>query len=398
VLVANGIAPSRLTALMVGAAEPAVQIVSYIDADHDVDIASETPSDLLVLVSAGYSQRSISLIENAVLRRPDRPVVVLCSGSPNGYVRQVFQAGADDIVMLPDPGSREANEATAEQIRFALQKALARRRGMSSSGRGPSGELVCVLGPKGGAGKTLTSTNLAVTLANEGHAVVLVDLDLQFGDVGLALGLDPERTIYDLATSSGSLDEEKLDAYLTRHESGVRALLAPVRPDQAASVAVDFLRELFTMLRATHDYVVVDTPPGFTPDVIAAIDASSHALIVCTLDSLSLKNTRLGLEALQLMGYDEGHVRVVLNRADSRIGITEEDVAAILGREPDVQVPSLREIAMSLSNGTPIAAAGQPAGAARSFEALAGLIAGKQSGATAPTGAEPRRRLLRRRG
>jgi pilus assembly protein CpaE len=397
-VVALGANAEREAAAAWLAAEPAVQIVGFVDQEQDHDTAVETPSDLLVLVSAGYSQRSLSLIENAVLRRPDRPVVVLCSGSPNGYVRQVFQAGADDIVMLPDPDSDAAQGATAEQIRFALQKALARRRGLSSSGRGPSGELVCVLGPKGGAGKTLTSTNLAVGLAKEGHAVVLVDLDLQFGDVGLALGLDPERTIYDLATSSGSLDEEKLDAYLARHESGVHALLAPVRPDQAAAIKVDYLRELFTMLRATHDYVVVDTPPGFTADVIAAIDASSHLLMVCTLDSLSLKNTRLGLETLQLMGYDEARIRLVLNRADSRIGISAEDVTTILGRDPDVLVPSQREIAMSLSNGTPIAAAGHPAAAARAFGALAGLIAGQQDGSAASAAAEPRRRLLRRRG
>jgi pilus assembly protein CpaE len=378
------------------ASEPAVQIVGFVDElERDFDTAVETVADLLVVVCAGYSERSLSLIESAVSRQPGRPVVVLCAGSPNGFVRQVFQAGADDIVMLPDTGSGEAREATAEQIRFALQKVIARRQGMSATGRG--GELICILGPKGGAGKTLTATNLAVSLANQGHSTVIVDLDLQFGDVGLALGLKPERTIYDLATSSGSLDQEKLDSYLGRHDSGARVLLAPVRPDQAAAVKVEFLREVLTMLRATHDYVVVDTPPGFTPDVIAAIDASTHLFLVCSLDSLSLKNTRLGLETLHLMGYDEARIRIVLNRADSRIGISGDEVAGVLGREPDIQVPSLRDIAVSLSNGTPIASVGRPAAAARPFGALAAIVASPANGAQPPNSAGSRRRRFRRR-
>jgi len=311
-------------------------------------------------------------------------------------VRRVFEAGAEDIVMLPAAYSAAGGGATSEQIRFALQKAIARRNGASAARR-TTGELICVLGPKGGTGKTLTSTNLAVSLAEEGHSTVVVDLDLQFGDVGLALGLDPDRTIYDLATSSGSLDDEKLDAYLATHPSGARALLSPARPDQAAAISVDFLREIFTMLRTGFEYVIVDTPPGFTPEVIASIDSSSYACIVCTLDSLSLKNTRLGLETLALMGYDADRTRLVLNRANSRLGLSGDDVVAILGREPDVHVPSHRDIARSLSEGTPIAAVAHGSEAARAFAELADTFGNHRNGADADH-ARPRRRLLRRRG
>ncbi len=135
--------------------------------------------------------------------------------------------------------------------------------------------MITVLGPKGGAGKTLVSCNLGVALAEAGHRVVLLDLDLQFGDVGLALGVPPGKTIYELVMSGGSLDAEKLSAYLATHESGLRVLLAPSRPDQASAVSVGFLRELFDVLRASADFVIVDTPPGFTPEVIAAIDAAT---------------------------------------------------------------------------------------------------------------------------
>jgi pilus assembly protein CpaE len=200
---------------------------------------------------------------------------------------------------------------------------------------------------------------------------VLVDLDLQFGDIGLALGLRPDKTIYDLARSAGSLDAEKLDAYLVRHASGLKVLLAPTRPDQASAVTVDFLRDVFTTLRSVADYVVVDTPPGFTPEVIAAIDASSHVCMVGMLDSLSLKNTKLGLETLELMGYETGRISLLLNRADTRVGITHEDVEAIIGRAPDVLVPSDRQIPISVNDGIPIVARDERSDPARAFRKLA---------------------------
>jgi len=324
----------------------------------------ETTPDLLVVVCSGYSDRALYFIDSAVKDRPDRPVVVLTTGSPNGFVRRVFESGADDILTLPEPPDR---------ISFALEKAVARRRGAAIASGIALAPMICILGPKGGTGKTLVATNLTVALASAGHKAALVDLDLQFGDVGLALGMRPDKTIYDLARSGGSLDEEKLDAYLVKHSSGARILLAPTRPDHASAVAVDFLRDVFSNLRAMNDYVIVDTPPGFTPEVIAAIDSSTHVCIVGMLDSLSLKNTKLGLETLELMGYDPGRISLVLNRADTRVGITQEDVEAIIGRTPDILVPSDRQIPISVNDGVPIVLLEERSETARAFRTMADL-------------------------
>ena len=276
----------------------------------------ETPTDLLVVACNGFSDKALYLIDGAVKQRPERPVVVLYTGSPNGFVRRVFDVGADDIISLPaDPRTCSSRSRRSWHV-----GAAARREGIATA------PLICVLGPKGGTGKTLTTCNLAVSLAALGQRVAIVDLDLQFGDVSLSLGISPDKTIYDLAKSGGSLDFEKLDGYLMTHSSGVRLLAAPTRPDHAASITVEFLRDVYAVLRASFDFVIVDTPPGFTPEVIASIDSSTQVCMIGMLDSLSLKNTKLGLETLNLMGYDRGRVKMVLNRADSRVGITREDV------------------------------------------------------------------------
>ena len=322
----------------------------------------ETATDLVVVATAGYSDRALYFIEGAVRETPGRPIVVLCDGSANGFVRRVFEIGADDIIRLPQ---------TSDEVYFALQKAVARKQGAAMASGASLAPLICVLGPKGGTGKTLTTSNLGVALAQAGHRVAAVDLDLQFGDLGLALGMTPERTIFDLTKSGGSIDGEKLGAYLVKHESGLDLLLAPSRPDQAAVITVELIREIYSALRSTHEFVLVDTPPGFTPEVISSIDSSSDIVIVGMLDALSLKNTKLGLETLDLMGYDPSQVKVVLNRADSRVGVTPDDVEAVLGRRPDLLVPSDREIPRALNAGAPIVMAKPDSDASRAFNRLA---------------------------
>jgi pilus assembly protein CpaE len=362
---------------------PEVDVVALIPGlSQSWEALQGTSSDVL-LVCTQDSEESVSFVRAAVTERPGRPVVALFDGSPNGFVSRLFEAGADDLVSIPPETNGDAanaevlrsarDRALSHDVLFALQKAMARRQ-TASAAKTDHARLITVLGPKGGVGKTLTTASLAVSLAAVGHRVVVVDLDLQFGDVGLALGLAPGKTIDQLASSGGSLDAEKAEDYLVTHEqSGARVLLAPTRPDHASLVSVEFLRDVYEVLTTSHDYVIVDTPPGFTPEVITSIDVSTDACMIGMLDSLSLKNTKLGLETLDLMGYDPANIRLVLNRADSRVGITRDDVHAIVGRPPDVLVPSHRDIPRSVNMGVPLVLSDPKSEAARSFRQLAGL-------------------------
>lgn len=349
--------------------------------DHDA---------VLVAADGTDSRATVNLVREATADGSARPVLVLSTSRPNGMVTDVLAAGADDVLVLEDA------DRAGSDISFALQKALARRTSHAPA-QAPAdvAQVVCVLGPKGGIGKTLTSANLGVALAQSDKRTFIVDLDLQFGDLGLALGLKPTRTLYDLATAGGSLDAEKVAAFAARHASGAHVLLAPVRPDQASAVTPEFLRELYSILREAADVVVVDTPPGFSPEVITTIDASSHVCMLGMLDAPSLKNAKLGLETLEMMGYPRDRVRIVLNRADSHVGITHADVVSVLGRAPDVLVPSHRDVVRSINAGEPLVMAKARTEAGKAFRALADLLIAESAPRTDGRGGRSGRRLRR---
>jgi pilus assembly protein CpaE len=374
-----------------------LRVLDYVDLGR-LAPEDDGAGDVLIVACVDYTADVGESLAAAVRHHPARPVVLLCPVGSNGYVDEAFGAGVDDIVALPTNGSAEAAGAMSRQVVFTVEKAVARKKG-SAVTTTQLGMMISVLGLKGGSGKTLTATNLAVALADAGHRVTIVDIDLQFGDVGLALGLSPERTIFDLISSGGSLDAEKVEDFLAVHPSGARALLAPTRPDQAGVVNSDFLRDVYAVLREANDFVIIDTPPSFTPEVIAAVDGSTEVCMVAMLDSLSLKNAKLGLETLERMNFDMDAVRLVLNRADTNVGIAREDVPAIMGTEPQILVPSDRGVTRSINRGEPIVLENRRSDAAKAFCGLAQLYIEESRVAAGiqETPTKPRRRLFRRR-
>jgi pilus assembly protein CpaE len=374
----NGTKPQALVVLDDRVDRAVVETLVTADArlgvQEFVELRSHRPQedgagDVVLVACAEFTREVDEYVRTATRLHPARPLVLVCTRAPNGHLRDVMAAGAEDIVTIPPGAGIDGARAMSDHLLFAVHKALTRRQPASETKLAP---MVCVLGLKGGSGKTLTAGNLAVALAETGARVAVVDLDLQFGDVGLMLGLTPERTVYDLVSAGGSLDAEKLGDFLAVHGSGVRALLAPTVPDQAGAVSAGFLKGVYSLLRETHDFVIVDTPPSFTPEVIGAVDSSTDVCLVAALDALSLKNSKLGLETLERMGY-RGTVRLLLNRADSHVGIAPADVTAILGRAPDVLVPSDRNVTRAVNQGEPMVSLHRGSAAAGAYRELAAL-------------------------
>lgn len=324
--------------------------------------------DAAVVVCQTDSGAAIDLIEHSIRTRPDRPVVVACTGSPNGYLRRLFAAGAEDVVIVTAGGTPGA------ETYMALHKAIA-RRSTAHGTPGGAGEIITTICPKGGAGKTVVSTNLAASLAAEGARTVIVDLDLEDGDVGLALGLRPDRTIHDLVAAGGSLDADKVVDFCMEHKSGLRALLAPTAPERAKAITPTFVRDVLGVLRSRFDAVVVDTPGAYSPVVEVALDASSVVIVVATLDAPGLKSAKIALERVVAVGHNPDQVRLVLNRSDASVGITHADVVSVLGAAPDILVPSTREVVRSLNAGEPIVLSAKRTEASKALRALGTLVA-----------------------
>ncbi len=220
----------------------------------------------------------------------------------------------------------------------------------------PLGKVVTVFSAKGGCGKTTISTNLGAALADKGRrSVVVVDLDLAFGDVAIALQLFPTHTIADaVPLGEENLDFGGLQALLTPHSPGLTTLVAPVEPGAADTIPASLVTRIIEVLRENFDFVVIDTPPAFDDQVLAAFDLSDAVVLLATLDIPALKNLKLTLETLDLLNYPRDRWKIVLNRSDSKVGLAIGEVEKTLRTSITAQIPSSRDVPASINRGVPI--------------------------------------------
>lgn len=216
-------------------------------------------------------------------------------------------------------------------------------------------KVITVFSSKGGCGKSFVSSNLAVALAQRTkEKVAMVDLDLQFGDLAIMLQLFPARTIFDAAQNLDRLDAEAIQGYLTPHRSNVSLLAAPLEPGLSETISADAVGKIVHLLKENFKYVVIDCPPSFTDHVLAALDESDECVLMTSMDVPSIKNMKLSLQTLQLLGFGRDRIRLVLNRADSRVGLTVQAVEKTLGTNVDVSIPSSRDVSISINRGSPL--------------------------------------------
>ncbi len=307
------------------------------------------------------------------------PIILLASGGSSALLEEALEADVADVLLLPQ---------LTDNVVFSVRKAS--HSGRRAQGKTtPHGRLVTVFSPKGGTGKTVLATNLAASLAKHwGKRALLLDLDLQFGDAAIMLGMEPEKTIYDLVVAPGELDSEKLAGYTTRHSCGLDILPAPMRPEDAELVTEAKLARLLEVARESYDVIIVDTSPFFHGPMLATLDRTDELLLLCGLDVPTIKNVRLSLQTLELLSFPQDRIRVVLNRANSKVGMKKKEVEAALELKVRFEVPSDRAVPLSVNRGTPAVLSEAKADFSRAVREMAKDLV------TAQAAAKERRRFL----
>ena len=297
--------------------------------------------DVVLLVQGEQAEPREAL---ATLREHSLVPVILATAVPSAeLVNWALDAGIADVLPLPAP---------PEGLHFAIEKAARAAAQRAGAGRG---RVITVFSPKGGSGKSVVSTNLAVASAlHTSSRTLLIDLDLQFGDAAIMLGLAPANTLHELIGTPATLDAEKLQVYTERHASGVDVLPAPLRPEDAELITEDAIRALLAVARAAYDVVVIDTAPFFYGPMLATLDETDQLLLVCNPDVPTLKNVRLTLQTLGMLAFPDDRLRVVLNRASSSAGIDRADVEAALGRGIDVVLPLDPAVPLAVNRAEPV--------------------------------------------
>lgn len=360
-------------------------------ADEHVDLP---PHDLVVIGPDIDLSLALDLAASERVARPVVGVVLVRRRVDTTVLSQALRAGVREVV--PDGNFKMLQEACLRSRSLSHEIA-----GRTVESEHVAGQVFTVFAAKGGCGKTTIATNMAAALAAGGkRRVCLVDVDLAFGDVGVSLRLQPTHTIADALGFNGMLDEGLVRNLLTPHSTGLDVVLAPLHPGDAETISGELVGDLLRVLRRMFDIVVVDTPPAFYDHVLVALDQSDYFLLLTTPDVPALKNLKLTMETLDQLGYARDRSRVIVNRADSRVGLTPDDVRATLNAEIAAQVPSSRDVPATTNRGVPIVHDDPRHPVSREVSRLASVLIGAPATATRSRHAGRDRgalKLLRRR-
>jgi pilus assembly protein CpaE len=342
---------------------------------------------LVVVFGPGLADAAgLADIERFTRARPDAGAILVASELSTNLLQQALRSGVRDVLGAPTEATSLIE--SVERVSGTLTMVPALPTSVDEGGQ--AGRVITVSSTKGGSGKSVVATNLATALARQSsRPVVLVDADLQFGDVAVMMRLVTPHTLVDAVSAQGRLDAQFLQSLLIRHEpSGLLVLPAPLEPSFAERVSGSDMTRIIELLRSFCAYVVIDTPAQFNDVVIALIEHSDDVVVVAGLDIPNIKNTKLGLQTLRLIEVGEEKLTLLLNRVDTKVQLDVAEVERTLAMRAECLVPSDIAVPQSVNKGVPVVLDAPRSEAARAFEALAARFAG---GPAAAPAAPPRK-------
>jgi pilus assembly protein CpaE len=305
--------------------------------------------------------------------QPSLPVLLVAEEVDTRVLRAALRTGIKDVLDAP---------LTIEQVEEAIAHIdeLHGDGAARPAGKVKIGKVVTIMSPKGGAGKTMTSTNVALTLADwtEPEEVVVLDADLQFGDICISLQIDPRHTIVDVARDIDKLDEALLGSLLSRHSSDMRVLAAPLEPSLADEVSTQVVVKTLGMLKRMFSYIVIDTAPFLDEPVLSILERSDAVLLVVDMDLPSVKNAKLALDTLRLIKFPFEKINLVLNRVNSKARLDIDELERSLGLEVMAAISSDKLVPRAVNEGEPVVSLYPRSRVARDLRAVARLVVDPQ--------------------
>ena len=318
-----------------------------------------------------------------VQRAAPRSTAVVMSSKPDAEVAgKAMLAGARGYVVVPASAAslEQVLRTACERQQEFIESTAATAEGAGARAEAAGGAVITVFGPKGGVGKTTIATNLALAIRKRTQArVVLVDVDPYFGDVAIMMGVEPERTLLELFREYHERREVDVESYLTEHPSGIYLLAARHTVEIGRQPDPDAIAELLHLLAGWFDFVVVDTPGYFSPQVAAALDESTTILLVTSSDISSLKDARISVDALRNSGFDTDRVKLLVNHATTAQPVGSGEIARAVDHAVLCELPHDRAVASAIQQGVPLVLGDPKAKAAKEINALASYLSGNES-------------------
>jgi pilus assembly protein CpaE len=379
VVEANAPTRERLVGLLGDGATPFVTIE---------ELTARLTGTVPVVVVLGPScanEEVLAITERVLHQYPMLAAVLVVDELSTTLLQQALRAGVRDVLAL----AGEADTLAHAVQRLAVSLDQARRVVPVGSGDGGAsvgedtgtaaeleqvdGQVLTVFSTKGGSGKSVLATSLAIALAQRSDKpVCLVDADLQFGDVAVMLKLTPHHTIVDAVSALGRMDPALLDSLLVTHEpSGLRVLPAPLEPAFADQVGAAQMVAIVEMLRSFCSHVIIDTPAYFNDVVLGLVEVSDKVMLVAGMDIPNIKNLKIGLQTLRLLNTPMEKLMLVLNRANSKVKLDISEVERTLGMTADALVPSDVAVPQSVNKGEPVVSYAPKSGVSKSIQQLA---------------------------
>ncbi len=348
-----------------------------------IELAKELQPDVILMDINMPDMDGITATETIRAEVPYSQIVILTVQDDPNYMRRAMLAGARDFLTKPPSvdemigAIRRAGElAHGERSKAKTVYPVKPGNGSTPAGMLKDGKIISVFSPKGGVGTTTLAVNLAVALQREETPVVLVDGDMEFGDVTVFLNQKAMNSIVDLAPRADELDYDVIEEVTMLHqESGIKFLAAPSRPEFAESVTGDQFAQVLDFLRNFFSYVIVDCSSSLTDVTLATIDTSDLIILMTTQEIPAIKDSRLFLDLLQRLKINRDRLLFVMNKYDKRIGIKPEKISENFKQELKVVIPFEEKVVLpSINRGVPFMLGVKSKSITRSYLSLTEIV------------------------